>query len=98
MSSERHGHTTSSTARGAATAADAPAGRDDGEREIARRRRDGERDALLRLAKLYAETRIAKKPDDALQAICEAARELTRGRYAALAVTDQRDRTEGFFT
>ncbi|MHB8574306.1 MAG: GAF domain-containing protein [Dehalococcoidia bacterium] len=61
-------------------------------------RRDGEYDALLRLARVYAATRSARKPDDALQAVCDAAQDLTRGRYSALAITDEHDRTEGFYT
>lgn len=38
------------------------------------------------------------KPDDSLQIVVDLARDLTTGRYAALAVTDEYDHTEGFFT
>src|SRR5579875_931688 len=59
---------------------------------------DGEMRALIALAEIQARYPQPKQPNDALQAVCDAARELTRGRYAALAITDERDRTEGFFT
>ncbi|HLZ70873.1 MAG TPA: GAF domain-containing protein [Dehalococcoidia bacterium] len=61
-------------------------------------RPDGEFEALLRLAELHRRFASPQKPDIALQAICDLARDLTRGRYAALAITDERDRTEGFYT
>lgn len=61
-------------------------------------RRDGEIEALLRLAELHRRFPEPKKPDDVLQAICDLANALCRGRYAALAITDERDRTEGFYT
>src|SRR5579862_5017755 len=59
---------------------------------------DGEAAALRRLAVLQAHFPNPKRPDAALQAVCDLARELTRGTYSALAITDDRDRTEGFFT
>src|SRR5579871_4635513 len=98
MSSESHGQTTPGAARWGTGETDTAARREVDAGDAALPTRDGEREALLRLAKVHAQTRSAKKPDDALQAICEAARELTSGRYAALAITDQRDRTEGFYT
>ena len=61
-------------------------------------RLDGEFEALLQLAALHARLPKPVKPDDALQAICDLAHTLTRGRYAALAITDVRDRTEAFYT
>lgn len=61
-------------------------------------RHDGEFEALTRLAALHRRFARPVRPDDALQAICDLARELSRGRYAALAITDARDRTEGFYT
>src|SRR5690349_13708143 len=61
-------------------------------------RNDGEFEALLRLAEVQRRFPKPTKPDDVLQAICDLANELCRGRYAALAITDERDRTEGFYT
>jgi GAF domain-containing protein len=61
-------------------------------------RLDGEFEALLHLARLQKRIRPPVKPDEALQAICDLAHKLSRGRYAALGITDERDRTEGFFT
>jgi len=61
-------------------------------------RLDGEFEALLRLAELHKALPPPVKPDVVLQAICDLAQQLTHGRYAALAITDERDRTEGFFT
>ncbi|HZU75454.1 MAG TPA: GAF domain-containing protein [Dehalococcoidia bacterium] len=60
--------------------------------------RDGEFQALRRLALLHSSTPRPVKPDRLLQAVCDLAKELTRGKYAALAVTDERDHTEGFYT
>jgi GAF domain-containing protein len=59
---------------------------------------DAEYRALLALAKLMRERPAPSTPIDALQDVVDLARELTCGRYAALAVTDERDRTEGFVT
>ncbi len=61
------------------------------------RRVDGEIEALLRLARIQARFPTPTKPDDVLQAVCDLAKELTRGRYSALSITDEHDRTEGFY-
>jgi len=37
-----------------------------------------------------------RRPDQSLQVVVDLARELTRARYGALAVTDRHDRTQGF--
>lgn len=53
------------------------------------------------LRSLAAKLRTAAKPRtpiDALQVVVDLAREITRARYAALAVSDADDRTEGFVT
>jgi two-component system sensor histidine kinase DevS len=59
---------------------------------------DGEYRALLRLAALVRAGPPPRTPLDALQQLVDLARELTRARYAALAVCDENDRTEGFVT
>jgi GAF domain-containing protein len=59
---------------------------------------DGEYRAWIALAAIQARFPKPTQPSDVLQAICDAAHELSNGRYAALAITDERDRTEGFFT
>ena len=59
--------------------------------------RDPQRRALRALARRLAKTP-ARRPDAALQVVTDLAKELTGARYAALAVTDRQDRTEGFFT
>jgi GAF domain-containing protein len=56
---------------------------------------DAEYRALLSLARLAAHG-VPAKPLDALQQVADLARELTGSRYAALAVTDERDNIEGF--
>jgi len=61
-------------------------------------RPDGEIEALLQLARLQSRPVDPKRPDIALQAVCDLARELCHGRYAALSITDEQDHTEGFFT
>jgi GAF domain-containing protein len=61
-------------------------------------RRDPERRALHALAQRVKDLPARHRPDDALQIVVDLARELARGRYAALSVTDEHDRTEGFFT
>lgn len=61
-------------------------------------RRDPERRALNALARRVRALPARQRPDDALQIVVDLARELTHGRYAALSVTDEHDRTEGFFT
>jgi GAF domain-containing protein len=66
--------------------------------QTATERRDGEGEALLRLARLHSRFVNPKRPDEVLQAICDLAHELSRGHYAALAITDEHDKTEGFFT
>ena len=60
--------------------------------------RDPERRALRALARRIRALPTRRKPDDSLQVVTDLARELTHGRYAALSVTDEHDRTEGFFT
>ncbi len=60
-------------------------------------RSDGEFEALLQLARIQARFPTPTKPDEVLQAICDLARELTCGRYSALSITDEQDRTEGFY-
>ena len=65
---------------------------------IAAERRDGEVEALTRLARLHSRFVNPKRPDEVLQGVCELAHELSRGLYAALAITDEHDKTEGFFT
>lgn len=61
------------------------------------RRRDGEIEALVRLAELHARFPNPRRPDAVLQGICDLAHALSRGRYAALAITDEHDCTEGFY-
>lgn len=58
---------------------------------------DPEYRALLRLAALKRGPR-PRTPLDALQQVVDLAREMTCAKYAALAVTDEHDRTEGFVT
>jgi GAF domain-containing protein len=60
--------------------------------------RDPERRALRALARRTAALPAKHRPDDSLQIVVDLARDLARGRYAALSVTDEHDRTEGFFT
>ncbi len=59
---------------------------------------DAEYLALLALARLMHDHPKPTTPIEALQDIVDLARELTNGHYAALAVTDEKDRTEGFVT
>lgn len=61
-------------------------------------RRDPERRTLRALAQRLAQLPARRSPEDPLQVVADLARELTRARYAALAVTDRDDRTEGFIT
>jgi GAF domain-containing protein len=58
---------------------------------------DPEYRALLRLAEA---TRgfTPQRPEDSLQIVVDLAREMTEARYAALGVSDENDRTEGFVT
>ncbi len=60
--------------------------------------RDPERLALRALARRLAKLPPRRTPDMALQVVTDLSKELTRARYAALAVTDRQDRTEGFYT
>jgi len=60
--------------------------------------RDPERRALRALARRLAKLPARRSPSDVLQVVTDLAKELTGARYAALAVTDRHDRTEGFFT
>lgn len=59
---------------------------------------DAEYRALMRLAELVREHPSPETPIDALQLLVDVAREMTISRYAALAVTDAQERTEGFVT
>ena len=59
---------------------------------------DAESYALRRLAALVRSGPRPQRPDEALQRVVDLARELTDARYAALAVSDENDRTEGFVT
>lgn len=61
-------------------------------------RRDPERRALHALSRRVAKLPPRHRPDESLQVVADLARDLTRARYAALAVTDRYDRTEGFIT
>jgi GAF domain-containing protein len=58
---------------------------------------DPEYRALLRLAAVVQAPR-PRHPEEALQPVVDLAREMTRARYAALSVSDEDDRTEGFVT
>lgn len=60
--------------------------------------RDPERRALRALSRRLDALPPKHRPDDSLQVVADLARVLTRARYAALAVTDRYDRTEGFIT
>lgn len=60
--------------------------------------RDPERRALRALARRLAKLPPRRTPSEVLQVVTDLSKELTRARYAALAVTDRDDRTEGFFT
>ncbi len=60
--------------------------------------RDPQRRALRALARRLDRLPARRSPDGALQVVTDLSRQLTRARYAALAVTDRDDRTEGFFT
>ncbi|MEX2445709.1 MAG: GAF domain-containing protein [Dehalococcoidia bacterium] len=60
--------------------------------------RDPERRALRALGRRLRQLPVRRTPDASLQAVADLARDLTRARYAALAITDRHDRTEGFVT
>ena len=59
--------------------------------------RDPEYRALLRLAEVVRGPK-SQRPEEALQRVVDLAREMTNARYAALAVSDEHDYTEGFVT
>jgi GAF domain-containing protein len=58
---------------------------------------DPEYRTLLRLAEAVRRPR-PRHPEEALQPVVDLAREMTGARYAALSVSDEEDRTEGFVT
>lgn len=58
---------------------------------------DAEAHALRALSDALRALPDRRGPDADLQAVVDLARELTQARYAALAVTDRHDRTQGFF-
>lgn len=60
--------------------------------------RDPQRRALRALARRLSKLPPRGGPNGALQVVTDLSRDLTGARYAALAVTDRQDRTEGFFT
>lgn len=60
--------------------------------------RDPEYRALLALARMLRTAPRPRTPLDALQLVVDLAREMTGAKYAALAVSDEHDRTEGFVT
>ncbi|HEY8491814.1 MAG TPA: GAF domain-containing protein [Dehalococcoidia bacterium] len=59
--------------------------------------RDAEYETLVALSRLPRVAPDRKNLLDVLQATCDLAREITEARYAAMAITDDHDRTEGFF-
>lgn len=61
-------------------------------------RRDPEARALRALADGLRQLPERHRPEEALQIVADIARRETRARYAALAVTDEHDRTQGFVT
>lgn len=64
---------------------------------IAPAERDPEYRALIRLAEAMRGAK-PQRPEDSLQIVVDLAREMTSARYAALGVSDEHDRTEGFVT
>jgi GAF domain-containing protein len=58
---------------------------------------DPEYRALLRLAEVARGPK-PRHPEESLQKVVDLAREMTDARYAALGVSDEHDRTEGFVT
>jgi GAF domain-containing protein len=60
--------------------------------------RDPEARALRALARELPQLPEHHRPEDALQIVADLARDETNARYAALAVTDEYDRTQGFVT
>lgn len=61
-------------------------------------KRDPEARALRALARELRNLPKRHRPEDALQIVADLARSETKARYAALAVTDEYDRTQGFVT
>ncbi|MEZ4553252.1 MAG: GAF domain-containing protein [Dehalococcoidia bacterium] len=61
-------------------------------------RRDPEARALRALAAALRGLPDRHRPEEALQIVVDIARGETKARYAALAVTDEHDRTQGFVT
>lgn len=61
-------------------------------------RRDPEARALRALAQELRALPDRHRPEDALQLVADIARRETKARYAAIAVTDEHDRTQGFVT
>lgn len=60
--------------------------------------RDPEARALAALAEAVRALPAHHRPEDSLQIVVDLARSETRSRYAALNVTDEHDRTQGFVT
>lgn len=60
------------------------------------RSRDPEAVALRSLERAVRALPARRRPDQSLQVVVDLARELSRARYAALAITDEHDRTQGF--
>ena len=61
-------------------------------------RRDPEARALRALARGVERLPARRRPERSLQLVVDLARELTRAKYGALAVTDEHDTTQGFVT
>jgi GAF domain-containing protein len=61
-------------------------------------RRDPEARALRALARGIRDLPPQHRPEEALQVVVDLARSETKARYAALSVTDEHDRTQGFVT
>ena len=61
-------------------------------------RRDPEARALRALARGLERLPARRRPEDSLQVVVDLAREATGADYAALAVTDEHDTTQGFVT
>ena len=61
-------------------------------------RRDPEARALRGLSRALRGLPEHHRPEDALQLVADLARQETKARYSALAVTDEHDRTQGFVT
>ena len=59
---------------------------------------DPEYRALKELAEMMRQNPKPETPLEALQLVVDLARDMTQARYAALAVTDEHDHTEGFVT